>query len=148
MNQPLDSPPRSRRFKPVGIALLYAAFGALWVVASGLLLTFSVDDPVLQERVELAKGLLFVMVTSSLLYLVLKHLQDPGPVLTVPISHETLQPSGVRWHFAAYAALLSLVPLAGYVAVSYTHLWWLRLAVPAFVQPFRPDATGGTRRHP
>ncbi|MBL0168005.1 MAG: hypothetical protein IPP85_13115 [Propionivibrio sp.] len=78
MNQPPDSPPRSRRFKPVGIALLYAAFGALWIVASGLLLTFSVDDPVLQGRIELAKGLLFVVVTSSLLYLVLKHCEtDP-----------------------------------------------------------------------
>ena len=115
MNQPLDSPSRSRRFKPVGIALLYAAFGTLWIVASGLLLTISVDDPVLQERIELAKGLLFVVVTSSLLYLVLKHLQDPVPSRTVPISLETLPTSRVRWRVTAYAALLSLVPLAGYV---------------------------------
>ena len=117
MNQPLDSLPRSRRFKPVGIALLYATFGALWIVASGLLLTFSVDDPVLQGRIELAKGLLFVVVTSSLLYLVLRHLQDldPGPARPVPITHEALQPAGVRWRLPAYAALLALVPLAGFV---------------------------------
>lgn len=115
MNQPLDSRPRNRRFKPFGIALLYAAFGTLWIVASGLLLRSNVVDPVLQERMELAKGLLFVVVTSSLLYLVLKHLHDSDLAQPVPISQESSSPGGVRWRLLAFPALLALVPLAGFV---------------------------------
>ncbi|MDP1716487.1 MAG: diguanylate cyclase, partial [Burkholderiales bacterium] len=45
---------------------------ALWIVASGALLSFTVDDPLLQGRIELIKGLVFVAVTSGLLYLVLR----------------------------------------------------------------------------
>ncbi len=96
--------------------MLYAVFGALWIVASGLLLTFSVDDPVVQGRIELAKGLMFVVVTSRLLYFVLRHLQDPHLARPVSITHKTLRTNGVvRWRLPAFAALLALVPLAGFV---------------------------------
>ena len=61
-----------KRLTPIRIALLYAGFSALWILASNYLLTFIVDDPVLQNRIELAKGLIFVFVTSVLLYLLLK----------------------------------------------------------------------------
>jgi len=60
------------RRSPAGIVLIYAVFAALWIVASGTLLTFTVTDPLLQSRIELAKGLAFVAVTSGLLYLLLK----------------------------------------------------------------------------
>ena len=61
-----------KRLTPVRIALLYAGFSALWILASNYLLTFIVDNPVLQNRIELAKGLIFVFVTSGLLYLLHK----------------------------------------------------------------------------
>jgi hypothetical protein len=51
------------------IALMYAVFALSWIIISGMLLTFTVDDPVLQSRIELGKGVLFVVVTSGLLYL-------------------------------------------------------------------------------
>ncbi|MGA7594285.1 MAG: PAS domain S-box protein [Gallionella sp.] len=57
---------------PAGIALLYAVLAALWIILSGYLLTFTVSDALLQSRIELAKGLAFVAVTSGLLYLLLK----------------------------------------------------------------------------
>lgn len=62
----------SRWRTPAGVALLYAAFAALWIVVSGYLLTLTVADPLLHSRLELAKGLLFVAITSSLLYLLLR----------------------------------------------------------------------------
>ena len=72
MMQSVDPQRDKRRLTPVGVALLYAVFAALWITVSGVLLNMSVDDPVLQGRIEIAKGLLFVAVTSSLLYVVLR----------------------------------------------------------------------------
>ena len=63
---------RSKDLKPGFIALLYAIFAALWIVLSGYLLVVVAPDPMLQSRIELAKGLAFVAVTSGLLYLLLK----------------------------------------------------------------------------
>jgi PAS domain S-box-containing protein len=61
------------RNTPLGVSLLYAVFAAVWIVLSGYLLTITVADPVLQNRIELAKGLAFVAVTSGVLYLLLKN---------------------------------------------------------------------------
>ncbi len=60
------------RLGPVGIALLYAGFAALWIIASGLILNFTIADTVLHGYVEIGKGLLFVVVTGGLLYLLVK----------------------------------------------------------------------------
>lgn len=60
------------RVGPKGVALLYAGFAALWILASGLFLNLIVDDPVLQGKIELGKGLLFVAVTGGLLYQLVK----------------------------------------------------------------------------
>ena len=66
--------PMSGRLIRVGIPLLYALCAALWIIVSGYLLATGVDDPVLQGRIEIGKGLLFVAVTSVLLYLLLARL--------------------------------------------------------------------------
>ena len=60
------------RRAPALIALLYVAFAGGWILISGNLLTLSVDDPEIQNRIELIKGLLFVAVTGGLLYVLLK----------------------------------------------------------------------------
>lgn len=54
------------------VTLIYAVFAALWITTSGMLLTFTIQDPDLQGHIELIKGLMFVAVTSGLLYLLLK----------------------------------------------------------------------------
>lgn len=55
----------------MGIALFYAIFAALWIVISDYLLMLNVSDPLLQTRLELAKGMAFAITTSALLYLLL-----------------------------------------------------------------------------
>ncbi|MEQ1528816.1 MAG: hypothetical protein ABL925_05825, partial [Methylococcales bacterium] len=59
------------------ITLLYAIFACLWIIVSGALLTFTVEDPILQGRIEMSKGLLFVVVTSGLLFLLLNAWREP-----------------------------------------------------------------------
>ena len=117
MNQSLNPSPTNRRLTPARVALLYAAFSVLWIVATGALLTLNVNDPVVQSEIELAKGVLFVLVTTGLLYLLLKQWQSPQPVLTTPISREGINLNKVRWQVLAFVFLAALVPLSGYVVV-------------------------------
>ena len=74
MNQNLS--PSQQLFEKQGspgrIVLAYACFAALWIIASGVFLTISVEDQVLQGYIEVAKGLLFVLVTAGLLYQLVK----------------------------------------------------------------------------
>lgn len=76
---------RGIHLTPLRVAMLYCAFSALWIVASGYLLTYTVEDAVLQGRLELLKGLLFVLVTTGLLYLLLSiwHAKDDAERLIV-----------------------------------------------------------------
>ncbi len=55
---------------PLRIALLYFALSAAWIVGSDVAVTVLADKPYLIEQS--AKGLLFVAVTSTLLYLLLR----------------------------------------------------------------------------
>ncbi len=63
-----------KHLTPARIALIYAAFAALWIFASDKLLAFAVADPELILRISTYKGLAFVVVTSSLLYLMVRKL--------------------------------------------------------------------------
>ncbi len=56
---------------PAGVTFRYALFAALWIIVSGYLLTITVADAHIQEFIEMSKGLIFVAVTSALLYLLL-----------------------------------------------------------------------------
>jgi diguanylate cyclase (GGDEF)-like protein/PAS domain S-box-containing protein len=103
-----------KRLTPFGVALLYAAFAALWIIASGLLLTFSVADPLLQGRIELAKGLLFVTVTSGLLYLLLKGWREPVTAEQTPPPDAELPTAKKKWLPWLLLALALAVPLLGY----------------------------------
>ncbi|HEY8098286.1 MAG TPA: PAS domain S-box protein [Methylobacter sp.] len=102
----------SKQLNPMSVALLYAVFAALWIVASGNLLTFAVDDAALQGHIEQAKGLTFVAITSSLLYLLLKGwhrtLIDPANVLNADI-----RPLATNRLALLFAALVLIVPLIG-----------------------------------
>ncbi|MDO8990104.1 MAG: PAS domain S-box protein [Sideroxyarcus sp.] len=52
--------------------MLYAFFATLWIIGSGQLLAYLIENPLLRDHIELAKGLAFVAITSGLLYLLLK----------------------------------------------------------------------------
>ncbi len=64
----------NNRLTPARIALLYAAFAALWIFASDELLALVIPDPALIVRISLFKGLAFVIVTTSLLILLVRKL--------------------------------------------------------------------------
>ena len=99
----------SDRLTPAGITLLYAALAALWIVLSGYLLTLSITDPLLQGRIELAKGLAFVAVTSGLLYLLLNHWRESHAMQ--PAQTELPAPPKIIRLVLIFIALVLLVPL-------------------------------------
>lgn len=100
------------RLTAAGIALLYAIFAALWIVSSGYLLTHTVTAPVLRGRLELAKGLMFVTVTSSLLYLLLKGWRESNDSAIVVQEGGMDVPKTTRL-VLPFIALALVVPLIG-----------------------------------
>jgi diguanylate cyclase (GGDEF)-like protein/PAS domain S-box-containing protein len=72
------NPPRSDHIKefkprsPLRLVLLYALFAVLWILTSDYLLFHLFKDPTLLAQVRLAKGFLFAVATSALLYLLLR----------------------------------------------------------------------------
>jgi diguanylate cyclase (GGDEF)-like protein/PAS domain S-box-containing protein len=61
----------SKSASPTGITLRYATFATLWIILSGVLLTFTIEDVALQRLTEIIKGIAFVVATSALLYYLL-----------------------------------------------------------------------------
>ena len=103
------------RLTPGTVALLYAAFAALWILASGKLLQFYFDEPVIRERVELLKGLGFVAVTGVLLYLLLRGWREPQATSL------ELEPAPATGRIVlGFLALLALVPAAGFAVLKLT----------------------------
>ncbi len=100
-----------KRFTPTKFTLLYAVIAALWIVASGKLLSFIIDDDViLQEHIELAKGLVFVAVTSGLLYLLLKKWRRTEDK-AMDIQEDAVMP--ISRLMLLFTAMVLVVPLAG-----------------------------------
>ena len=97
------------RLTRVGIPLFYALCAALWVIVSGYLLATGVDDPVLQGRIEIGKGLLFVAVTSVLLYLLLGRLgtrNHPASPFFLASARSRLAVAAAVFLIAAVASML------------------------------------------
>ena len=105
----------SKRFRAARFALAYAVFSVSWIVLSGLFLKIAVEDAVLQGRLEIAKGLVFVLATSGLLYFLLTawhaRLTPTGP------GESAAPPVGLHRLMLICAALLLAVPLAGFVVI-------------------------------
>lgn len=68
MNRPSKTIPPAWR-----ISLLYAIFAALWIWLSDSVLQWLLPDPALAARLQSVKGSFFVLVTSLLLYLLIRH---------------------------------------------------------------------------
>jgi len=56
------------------LVLLYAAFGALWILVYGKVVEWLFTDPVTINLVETFKDLVFIVVTAGLLYGLLRRL--------------------------------------------------------------------------
>jgi PAS domain S-box-containing protein/putative nucleotidyltransferase with HDIG domain len=105
------------RLSPAFITMLYAALAGVWIVASATLLDFAAVDPVLQGRVEIAKGLAFVILSSALLYLLLRGTrQDPAGASSVVAGRHR----ETEWRplVALLAILALMVPLIGFAVFS------------------------------
>jgi diguanylate cyclase (GGDEF)-like protein/PAS domain S-box-containing protein len=73
MNKSLGRRTRRLRLRtPGGIVLLYAVFAGLWIAVSDRLLTLFFADAERVARIGTLKGFLFIAVTGTLLYLLLK----------------------------------------------------------------------------
>ena len=114
MNERVNRVSGGSLFSPGSAALLYAALAVVWILASGALLTMSVNDPVLQQRLELGKGLLFVLLTSALLYAILRQWQNRVAAVAGPVEGGAI---ALRWRILACVVLLGIVPLAGFMVV-------------------------------
>lgn len=68
---------------PLRLALAYALLGVLWVMGSDLLLPFVAAAPAVSAELEQAKGLIFILITSVLLYFLLTRYSPPKPLTEV-----------------------------------------------------------------
>lgn len=75
----------------LGVVLVYAAFSALWILLSDRVLLWLFHDPAQMAIAGLVKGWLFVLLTSLLLYGLLRRL--PGlPVIPLRLRRSSLRP--------------------------------------------------------
>ncbi|MBK7471236.1 MAG: PAS domain S-box protein [Betaproteobacteria bacterium] len=99
-------------FPASAIALIYAALAGLWIVLSATVLAFSSADPVQQGRIEVVKGLVFVITTSGLLYLLLRARQAPQGGAEAGAGHDPPAAEGRQWLSLLVVIALG-VPLFG-----------------------------------
>ena len=101
-----------KRAGPFRLALAYALLATLWILVSSHFLSFTVHDPQTLSRLELLKGLMFVFVTSGLLYLLLR-LGRPADDLNREIGglDSPLRKAGI---IGLFSLLVLVVPLIGY----------------------------------
>lgn len=105
-----------RLFHPAHIALSYAVLAVLWILASDAFLRVAVDDVQLQARLEVFKGLLFIGVTSGLLYLLLAGWSARWKDTSSYPGESTHRK--VLYRFALiFALMLLLVPLSGTLVI-------------------------------
>ena len=102
-----------KRLTPARIALLYAAFASLWIFASDKLLALAVPDTALLMRISTFKGLAFVVITTWLLFHLMKTL------MTRVVPADSLGNVGIgvfrtRNLLAIFLGLALIVPLFGY----------------------------------
>jgi PAS domain S-box-containing protein len=107
-----------RRLTPSGVALLYGIIAAAWIVASSYLLTSRFDDPLIQTRIEMVRGLAFVVVSSGLLYVLLRAWRESFSASAA--EPQPLRPPEIARLAGLIAALALVVPLLG-VAIVKLH---------------------------
>ncbi|MEQ8801556.1 MAG: hypothetical protein RLP45_05920, partial [Haliea sp.] len=94
----------SKRLTAGYACLIYGIGATAWILLSSYVLAEFTADAAILNRLEMAKGLGFVAVTSFLLYTILRSFE----------AGLTDAPTGGRGILAVIAALILLVPLVGY----------------------------------
>lgn len=100
---------------PAGIALIYAVFGALWLIASHFLLDADTGKSNLIQFTEVVSYLTFVVISSFVLYAILRNSNDARPEsarLPQPIAKK----SGRAYLAVIFISLIMVVPAINYIA--------------------------------
>ena len=61
----------SSKSEIIRIVAIYALFGALWIYLSDTFIGFVISDPVVISRISIYKGIVFIALTASLLYVLI-----------------------------------------------------------------------------
>jgi PAS domain S-box-containing protein len=94
------------------VALLYVIVASLWIIASDRLLTLAASDPARIAWIGTAKGIGYVLVTTGLLYLLLRAWGGvPGRAA------DAQPPAKARGLVAAFLGLALTVPLLAYTVI-------------------------------
>lgn len=101
------------KLTPARISLLYAAFASLWIFASDKLLALAVPDPALIIRISTYKGFAFVIITTWLLYQLIK------TSVTRVVPADSSSTATTEWFklgnlLAIFLGMALIVPLFGY----------------------------------
>ena len=98
---------------PAATAVIYTTVGCLWIFLSSDLVSSLVDSPQNQARVEMIKGVLFVVVTGVLLYFLLRE-----KTRTLGPESATARPVHGFALVATILLLILLVPFIGYSIIA------------------------------
>ncbi|MBK8162105.1 MAG: EAL domain-containing protein [Gammaproteobacteria bacterium] len=111
---PYRRPAPVRCLSPGRIALIYAAFAALWIAVSDSLLGMLIRDPALSLQISAGKGFLFVAVTAALLLLLLRCQGQTAAEIApgADNAQDHARPSRMRMPLV-FGALAMVVPLIG-----------------------------------
>ena len=115
---------QGNRIAVLKIVLIYMVFGSLWIYLSDSLLGLIVHNAVLLTKISMFKGLLFIIVTSSILYLLIS-----SYLARISDSHQCLKESEDRFR--------SLVENANDIVFSLS-----RAGVFIYVSPTWKEAFG------
>jgi len=98
---------------PAATAVIYTTVGCLWIFLSSDLVSSLVDSPSNQARVEMIKGVLFVVATGALLYFLLRE-----KTKTLEPESATVRPVHGFALVATILLLILLVPFIGYSIIA------------------------------
>jgi PAS domain S-box-containing protein len=106
--------PRLRRYA-IAVAATYLAFGVAWIVGSDRVIEALADDAAALSRMQSAKGLLFIAVSTIAVYLAVRLARDPD-ALPLPASTDDRERPRLRWQLLllAGATALPLIALLAY----------------------------------
>jgi PAS domain S-box-containing protein len=99
------------------IVLCYAAFAALWILVSDKAVYWLIHDPLQMTLVGTIKGWLFVLVTSFLLYALMRRLLVPVNAAQAPTSVS----SPLLWLSLVLGVLAIIVLTAGSIVSTFRH---------------------------